>query len=300
MKFTRLVILVVTIFASSWAEAKVSVVTTITDLGAILKEVGGDEIKLDVICKGSQDPHHIEAKPSYMVIANRADLLVSIGLGLEVGWLPPILNGARNPKIDSGQKGFLEVGKLVDPIEVPQGTITRAEGDVHPEGNPHVTLDPIRAGKIAIKIAERLGELDSPNAKTYLDRATKLASRLEEKSKGWKKRIEASGVKKVVTYHKTLNYFFSRFGIENSERLEPKPGVPPSGPHILSVMALIKEQKVPLIMIENFFDDKAAKRIQGDIPTLRIATVPVAVDGTSEVKSLDELYEKLVTVIEGK
>lgn len=300
MKFTRLVILVVTIFASSWAEAKVSVVTTITDLGAILKEVGGDEIKLDVICKGSQDPHHIEAKPSYMVIANRADLLVSIGLGLEVGWLPPILNGARNPKIDSGQKGFLEVGKLVDPIEVPQGTITRAEGDVHPEGNPHVTLDPIRAGKIAVKIAERLGELDSPNAKTYLDRATKLASRLEEKSKGWKKRIEASGVKKVVTYHKTLNYFFSRFGIENSERLEPKPGVPPSGPHILSVMALIKEQKVPLIMIENFFDDKAAKRIQGDIPTLRIATVPVAVDGTSEVKSLDELYEKLVTVIEGK
>ncbi len=298
MKFTKL-FLIIPMFFCEMAFAKISVMTTVSDLGAILNEVGGDEIKLDVVCKGSQDPHHIEAKPSYMVTANRADLIVSIGLGLEIGWLPPILNQARNAKVSPGQKGYLEVGKLVDPIEVPQGNVTRVEGDVHPEGNPHVTLDPIRAGKIAVKIAERLGELDSTNAKLFSDRAKKLNDRLVEKTKGWQKRIEATGVKKIVTYHKTLNYFFDRFKIENVERLEPKPGVPPTGPHILSVIELIKDQRVPLILIENFFDDKAAKRIKGEIPSLRVATVPVATEGEPKIKTLDDLYENLVTVIEG-
>ena len=300
MRIRNLIVFLFLSILSNSALAKPLVLATITDLGAILKEVGGSEIDLEVICKGSQDPHHIEAKPSFMLTASKADLLVAVGLGLEVGWLPSIIRGAGNASINPGQKGYLEVGPLVDPIEVPMGKVTRAEGDVHPEGNPHITLDPIRSGQIAQKLAQRLSEIDPKNQKLYTERAEKFNSRLNQKMKDLKKRIEASGVKKIITYHKTLNYFFNRFGIENSGMLEPKPGVPPTGPHILSIITLAKEQKVPLNMIENFFDDKAAQRIKTDVPGLRVVIVPVAVGGESGINTLDDLYEKLTSVIESK
>jgi zinc/manganese transport system substrate-binding protein len=145
-----------------------------------------------------------------------------------------------------------------------------------------------------------LGKLDPKNEKVFLDRAEKLKKRLEEKTVGWKKRIQASGIKKVITYHKTLNYFLDRFGIENSAILETKPGVPPTGPHILDVIKIAKDQKVPLIMIENFFDDSVAQRIKADIPTVRIVSIPVSVDGNPNVKTIDDVYETLVKTIEGK
>ena len=125
-------------FASpAWA---LSVMTTLPDLKAVTEEVGGKDVSVESFAKGTQDPHYLEPKPSYMVKASQADLVVAIGLGLEVGWLPPILQGSRNPKIQTGQQGYLEVGPSLDPLEVPKGNVTRADGDVHPEGNPHVTL----------------------------------------------------------------------------------------------------------------------------------------------------------------
>jgi zinc/manganese transport system substrate-binding protein len=280
--------------------ATLNVLTTQTDLRAIAKEVGQEFISAESIGRGTQDPHYIEAKPSFMVKANRADLLISIGLDLEIGWLPSIIRGARNPKIISGQKGYLEVGPLVDPLEVQTGNITRAAGDVHPFGNPHVWLDPIRAGEIGVIIAMRLGELDPSHAPQFRENAKALQSRLQAKTKTWQERIDRTGVTKIVTYHKTLTYFLDRFKLQNPAILEPKPGIPPTSGHILKVMETMQTENIPLILVENFFDSSVTKKISASNPTIRIATVAVSVDGANGILTMDDLFETLVKSIEGR
>ncbi|MDZ4660265.1 MAG: metal ABC transporter substrate-binding protein [Pseudomonadota bacterium] len=276
------------------ALAELNVVTTTTDLRAITNEVGQKFINVNSIAKGTQDPHFIEAKPSYMTKVSKADLLIAIGLDLEVGWLPSLIRGARNPKINQGQKGYLEVGTFVKPLEIPIGRISRADGDVHPFGNPHVTLDPIRTGEIALKIAERLGELDSANTAEYQKNALALQLRMQKKTKEWQQRIQAAGIKKAVTYHRTLTYFLDRFQIENPVILEPKPGIPPTSAHILKVIDTIKKDQISLILVENYFAPTVTEKIKQTIPSIRSATVPVAVDGAEGIATIDDLYENLV------
>lgn len=301
-KYIKIIFVIVSftqvLTSSAWA--KLSVLTTTTDLGYLVREVGGDLVQVDSICKGTQDPHFIEAKPSYMVKASHADLIVAVGLELEVGYIPPILSGARNPKVNKNSTGYLEVGPSIHPIEIPTGSVTRAEGDVHPDGNPHFTLDPIRDGEAAQVIARRLSELDPPNAARYQANATAFQKRMEEKTKGWAARIEHTGTKKIVTYHKTLNYFFDRFHITNPIELEPKPGIPPTSGHTIEVIQTIRDQHVPLILVENYFDPSITRKIIQEVPTLKVATVAVAVDGAPGISSLDDLIENLVLAIEGK
>ncbi|MBI2520654.1 MAG: zinc ABC transporter substrate-binding protein [Bdellovibrio sp.] len=289
-----------TLAACGQAQAKLYVVTTTTDLRALVSEIGQEFVTVDSIAKGTQDPHYIEAKPSFMTKVNRADLLISIGLDLEIGWLPNIIQGARNPKVLKGQKGYLEVGPLVEPLEVPTGKISRAQGDVHPDGNPHVTLDPIRVGQIALFIAERLGQLDLEHQEIFIKNAKIMQTRLQDKVKIWQATIDQSGVKKIVTYHKTLSYFLNRFNLENSAILEPKPGIPPTSGHIIEIIQQIKEQKIPLILVENYFDPTVTEKIKNRVPTVRSATVMVAVDGGPNVSTLDALFEHLVDTINGR
>lgn len=292
-------LLIILSFAGT-AEAKLNVVTTIPDLAAIVSEIGGDNVSVQSLSKGTQDPHFIEAKPSYMVKVNQTDLVVSLGLELEIGWLPPILQGARNPKVMPGTNGYLELGPFINPIEVPKEKVTRAEGDVHPFGNPHFNLDPIRMGKAAVIIAERLGEMDPEHAAYCAENARKFKLRMEEKAKNWQARINKTGIKEIITYHKTLNYFFNRFGIENLINLEPKPGIPPTAQHILEVIKVAKERNIKLIMVENFYDTSFADKITREVPGLRVVIVPVEVGGDSTIKTLDDLYENLVRVMEEK
>ncbi len=280
--------------------AKLQVLTTTTDLRAIASEVGGEFVVAESIAKGTQDPHYIEAKPSFMVKGSRADLVIAVGLDLEVGWLPSIQNGARNPKIQRGRPGYLEVGPQVKPLEVPTGEITRAQGDVHPFGNPHVTLDPVRAGEIALLIAKRLGEIDSANAAIYRQKAEAIQARLSEKTKAWKARVKKAGVTQVVTFHRTLSYFLDRMEIGLAAILEPKPGIPPTSSHVIEVIKLIRERKISLVLVENYFDPTVTKKIREDAPGIRTATVAVAVEGGPGLDTLDAVYENLVRQIEGK
>ncbi len=299
LKMKTFNILISLIFFST-ARAELKIVTTTTDLRAITDEIGQKLISVESISKGTQDPHYIEAKPSYMTKVNKADLLISIGLDLEVGWLPSLIRGARNPKVNPGQKGYLEVGPLIKPLEIPAGRISRADGDVHPLGNPHITLDPIRVGELALIIANRLAELDSQHGAEYKKNALALQTRMQKKTKEWEQRIQTSGVKKTVTYHKTLTYFLNRFQIENPEILEPKPGIPPTSAHILEVIETIKKLQIPLIIVENYFDPTVTEKIKQIIPTIRSLTVPVAVEGASNIVTIDDLFENLVKGIEGK
>ena len=286
-------------FSTTSAFAKLNVLATTTDLQAIVQEVGGSEVVVESYCRGTQDPHFLEAKPSLMIKTNKADLVVSTGLGLEVGWLPKVLEGGRNAKVTPGQKGYLEVGKFIEVLEKPSANVTRADGDVHPEGNPHFSLDPIRVGIVAQGIAAKLAELDPAHASLFKKNATDLKVRLIKKEQEWKKRISQSGITTVVTYHKTLSYFLDRFGVKTAAILEPFPGVPPKAKHIMGVITQAKQEGVKLILVENYFDDSVAKRVARDLKDVRVESIPVAVGGNKDIRTLDDLYEKLVKTFEG-
>ncbi len=278
--------------------AKVKVVTTTADIASLVREVGNDLVEVHAIAKGSQDPHFIEAKPSYMVRLRDADLLLSNGLSLEVGWLPSLIRGARNPKITPGSPGHLELGSLIDPIDLPQGKLTRALGDVHPEGNPHFMLDPIIMGQLAIQIAKKLSEIDSANKDKFEKNGKKFQASLVKKLSEWQERIAKSGVKKVITYHPSMNYFLKRFNLTAVSHLEAKPGIPPSAQHILHVIDVMKKENVKIILVDNFFDTKIAERIKKEVAGSQIKSVGISVDSEPYLKTLPDVTEHLVRAIE--
>ena len=271
---------------------KLKVLTTTTNLRSITQLISGGLAKVESLTKGTQDPHFIEAKPSFMVKASRSDLLISVGFYLEVGWLPLIIRGARNPKLRVGNKARLVAGNFITPLEKPIGPITRADGDIHPQGNPHFLLDPTNAVLVAKAIKDKLSALDSKNAIQYEENFKALKKKLEGLVPGWKKKIK-SGLK-VITYHRTLSYFYKRFKINNTNYLEPKPGVPPTASHILAVIKQAQKDKVRLIIIENYFDPSVAKRVAAEVEEVTIRTIPVAVDGDKNSKSIFDLYENII------
>lgn len=285
-------------FAPYFSSATLKVVTTTTDLEALVHQVGQDKVEVTSIAKGTQDVHQIEAKPSFMIRLRNADLVVSQGLELETAWLSPLTVGARNPKILSGTAGFLELGPSLDPIEIPKGNISRSQGDVHPGGNPHFQLDPLRMGQAALTVAEKLGSLDPLEKSFYLEQAKLFQTHLQEKTKLWDARLKKTGLKEIITYHKTFGYFLDRFGISGVMELEPKPGIPPTASHLLEVISVIKKRSIKLVLIENYYDNSAGDKLKQEIPGLVVLHVPVSVGGDPEIKSTDDLIEKIVIAFE--
>lgn len=288
-----------TILTTPLAHAKINIVTTTSDLQALAQAIGGDRVTVDSLIKGSQDPHHLEAKPSFILKVSNADLLLSNGLGLEAAWLPKVLAGARNKTIQPGQSGYFVAADGIEVLEVPHSKVSRAEGDVHQEGNPHITLDPLRVTSIGKNLSIRLGQLDPAGTEYFQQRAKIFEQEITEKLPNWTERIKKSGLSKVLTYHKTLNYFLHRFSIVSAGYLEPHPGVAPTARHILETISTAKKDQVRLILVENFFDDTAAKRIASEVGGITIKTVPVSVGGDPKISTFIQLFEHLVKIIEG-
>lgn len=289
---------VLLIFLALPAMAKLSIVTSTSDLEALVQAVGLDRADVFSIGKGTQDPHHVEAKPSFMVKMRNADLVLSQGLELESAWLVPLINGARNPKITPGAQGFLELADKLEPLEIPKSTVTRADGDVHPGGNPHFQLDPIRMGQAAVLIANRMGELDPPNADFFHHQAEDLLKHLTQKTSEWQTRLLKTGLKEVVTYHKTFTYFLARFGIRGELQLEPRPGIPPTASHLMDLLKEIKSRKIRLVLVENYYDLDAAQKLKTEVSGLHVEEAPVSVGAEPDLKSTEQVIEKLVRLFE--
>lgn len=297
MKKIFLILLFLLLNLPLHGHAKIRVATTTTDLAAIVKEIGKDKVDVFSIAKGTQDPHQIEAKPSFMVKLRSADLMIAQGLELETAWMNPLIQGSRNTTLLSKDR-IMEVAQDLNPIEIPHGNISRSEGDVHPGGNPHFQLDPIRLGKAAVLIAARLGEID-PSIKDFtMKNALDFQKRMETKNKEWQERIKKSGVTQVVTYHKTFSYFCDRYGIKCDIQLEPKPGIPPTASHILYVIDQMKKRKINLVLIENLYEDSVGSKLKQEVPTAKIFRVPVSVGGEPSLNTNEELIENLVKTIE--
>ena len=283
--------------ASSLAAAKIQVATTTPDLAAIVREVGQNEVDAFSIAKGTQDPHQVEAKPSFMVRLRTADIVFAQGLELETAWIIPLIQGARNRKLLAKNR-LVELASELEPIEIPKANTSRADGDVHPGGNPHFQLDPVRLGKAALIIATNLAEIDPSQKDLFLKNAQTFQKMMLDKTKLWQARIKKTGIKEIVTYHKTLSYFCDRFEIQCTIQLEPKPGIPPTASHLISVIEQMKKRKLNLVLIENLYDDSVSAKLKQTLPQVVVTKVPVYVGGEPEILTNEQLLEKLVQVFE--
>lgn len=243
------------------AQAAVVVVTTTPDLAAITRQVGGASVEVKSLALPTQDPHFVDARPNLALLLNKADLLVIQGLGLEVGWLPVLQTGARNPKIQVGADGYLDASTLIAPMEAPAGQVSRAQGDIHPGGNPHYLADPRNGAKVARGIAARLAKIDPANAAGYAERAAQLekdASALAARLTAKAAAIDP-GKRKVVVYHRSWIYFETWLGLTEAGAVEPKPGIPPDPAHVAQLLVLMRSQGVRAILAEAYYPQTTTK-----------------------------------------
>jgi zinc/manganese transport system substrate-binding protein len=272
------------------AAKKLNVITATTDLAALAQEVGGDKIDVESIAKGYQDPHFVEAKPSFLLKLRQADLLVVVGLQLEIGWLPPLITQSGNSRIQVGANGYLDASQFAEILEIPQGAITRAMGDVHPLGNPHYWLDPDNGRRVAKGIAGKLGAMDPQDAAYFQQRDQDFERRLAEADKKWQADMKPFHGRKVVTYHNSLPNFAKHFGLNVVGFVEPRPGIPPTPSHTLDVINMMKRDRVKVIMVEPYFDRKTPDSIARETGGTVVEYLP-SVGGVKEVTTYFQLFD---------
>ncbi|MGZ5444339.1 MAG: metal ABC transporter substrate-binding protein [Thermoanaerobaculia bacterium] len=243
------------------ANGKLNVVTTTSDLASITREVGGTFVDVTAIARGYQDPHFVEPKPSFLLLLKSADLVAVVGLDLEIGWLPPLIDQSRNANIRPGAIGYLDVSRGVEILDRPSGAVDRSMGDVHPMGNPHYWLDPANAVRIAIQIERKLEQLQPANAVYFQKRLNDFKLRMNEANKRWTAMLAPFRDAKIVTYHNSWPNFMRRYGLNVVGYVEPKPGVPPSPSHLFRLISMMKEQKVNVIVMEPYFDHKTPQSV---------------------------------------
>ena len=272
----------------------IRVLTTTEDLKSIAETIGGDKIKVDSLARGYQDPHFVDAKPSFMIKAKNADLFIRIGLELEIGYEDPIIDGSRNQKIRIGAPGHLDASEGVSLLEVPTTTkIDRSMGDVHPMGNPHYWLDPENAGIMARNIAGRLSELSPEDAGYFQENLEAFDKKIDEKMDEWNKKMAPFKGNKIAAYHRSWPYFADRFGLVVAYELEPKPGIPPSPGHLKEVIDGIKRDNVKIILMEVFYDEKPARFVASRTGA-GVVVVPNSVGGTKDAKDYISLIDTIV------
>jgi zinc/manganese transport system substrate-binding protein len=278
------------------ASAATKVVTTTQDLESLTREVGGDKVTVESLAKGYQDPHFVEAKPSFILKLHGADLLIAVGRELEIGWLPALVNQARNPRIQPNGDRYLDASLTANILEIPSGQITRAMGDVHPSGNPHYWLGPDNGRRIALAIQKKLAEISPADAGYFAQRYADFDRRLADAEKRWQAAMAPYKGTKVVTYHRSWPNFTDAFGLNVIGYVEPKPGIPPSPSHTLELIQEMKRQQVKVIMIEPYFDRKTPDSIARETGAQVIVLAP-SVGGEKEVTDYFKLFDYDVKLV---
>jgi zinc/manganese transport system substrate-binding protein len=284
------------------AQAKLNVVATTPDLAAIAKEIGGDKIDLTTLGKPTEDPHFVDARPSFIVKLNHADVLIEGGAELEVGWLPALLDQARNEKLAPGASGHVSGAKGVDMLDVP-AALDRSRGDIHAAGNPHYVIDPVNARTVAQNITDAFCRNDAASAGVYRGNLKKFTDRLEARLVEWQKTMEPFKGRGIVAYHDSWPYFARRFGLKIDLFLEPKPGIPPTPAHLAEVITKMKAENVRVIIVDPYLNRKTADTVadRTGAVVVNVAQFPGGVKGTEEgylqlldydVKAIAQALEK--------
>jgi zinc/manganese transport system substrate-binding protein len=292
---TKLLMLSLALLGAT-AHAKINVVATLPDFGAIAQEIGRDQISVTTIAKPTEDAHFVDARPSFVRVLNQADILIEGGAELEVGWLPPLVNAARNRKILADAPGHLVLSRQIRLLEVPTSPVDRSMGDVHPLGNPHYWLDPANGKIIAEEIAQTLSKVDRRNAAAYEANLRQFTQRLDKKIAEWTAAMKPFAGTKIVTYHKSYEYFAQRFGFVVVGQLEPKPGIEPSPTHINALIPRAREEGVKLLLIEPFRPRRTPEYVASQIDA-KLLVVPDKTGANEKAKTYIELFDFIVQQI---
>jgi zinc/manganese transport system substrate-binding protein len=282
--------------AASSAAAQLRVVATTPDFASLAREIGGNAVRVTALAKPTEDPHFVDPKPSHIVTLNRADVLVEGGAELELGWLPPLLENARNSKIAAGAPGRIVASEGIRLIEVPT-SFDRSKGDIHSLGNPHFLIDPVNAKIVAGNIARHLAEVDPKSASVYRGNLAKFNATLDAKLAEWQRQLAPYRGAKVVTYHKDFGYLANRFNLQVVETLEPKPGISPSPAHLAKVIGTMKAASVRVILVQPFQNRRTAETVarQTGATVLDVGQQPGARPNTSTyVDMIDNIVRTLV------
>ncbi len=275
------------------AAAALRVVSSITTLGSLAKEVGGDRVEVKSLAKGNQDPHFVEPKPSLMLDLNRADLLLYVGLELEIGWLPPLVLGSRNPKIQPGELGNLDCSRAIPVLDVPTTKVDRSMGDIHPQGNPHYWLPPANAKIIAREIAQRLSQIDPAGAAAYQKNLAAFEAKVDASAKRWQPIVERLRGTKIATYHKSWSYVSRWLGLQEVGYLEPKPGIPPDPEHLFRLIQTMRQERAKLLVAEDYYNLNTA-RVVAEKARAKLVTLPTNVGATEAAKDWFTLVELIL------
>jgi len=296
MLIRRILVVAALVAGTCSAASKLNVVTSTEDLSAIGREIGGDRITIESIAKGYQDPHFVEPKPSFLLKLQKADLLAVVGLQLEIGWLPPLITQSGNSKIQVGAKGYFDVSNACEILEIPTATVTRADGDVHPLGNPHFWLDPENGRRIARAFKDKLSEMQPADAAFFDHNLKDFEQRLTDAEKRWDTQMAPYKGRKVVTYHRSLPNFAKRFGLDVVDYVEPKPGIPPTPTHTLELINKMKQQNIKLILVEPYFDMRTPNSVAQAVGGTAIVLLP-SVGGEKQVQTYFQLFDYDVNLL---
>jgi zinc/manganese transport system substrate-binding protein len=289
----RILFILTFIFLSQISlSGQINVVTTYSYIADIVRKVGGNRVDVVALARGDYNPHVIIPKPSYIAKLRRAELLIINGAQLEIGWLPPILNQANNGDIQPGEKGFLDLSTCVQLIDIPT-SVSRDQGDVHPEGNPHFCLNPDKIPIIAKAIFNKLCEIDPDSKSLYEVNYIELKKLWEQKIKEWEEKMKMMNGVKVVEYHKVYDYFLRRYGIIIAETIEPLPGIPPTTKHIGEVEKIIEREKVRCILQDVYNPQDASMYISKRLG-VKMIILPHDVGAVKEADGIITLFDEIV------
>lgn len=272
------------------AAGKLNIITATADLAALAQEIGGDKIEVESIARGYQDPHFVDAKPSFLLKLRKADLLIVVGLELEIGWLPPLITQSTNPKIQVGAPGYLDASRFARILEIPTGIVTRAEGDVHPLGNPHYWLDPENGLRIAKGIQNKLSEMRPGDAAYFAQRYDDFERRIRQADEKWLAEMKPYAGRKIVTYHRSWPNFAEHFHLDVVGYVEPRPGIPPSPQHTVELIKLMRSESIKVIAVEPYFDLKTPNAIARETGGKVVVLMP-SVGGDKEITDYFKLFD---------
>lgn len=290
----RIPILLLALLVPMPALAQLRVVTSTTDLWDIARQVGGTRVSTKHISEGYQDPHFVEAKPSFVLDLQKADVWAYVGLDLERGWAPVLLAGARNQRIAQGAPGNIDVSTVIPLLDVPTGSVDRSQGDVHPLGNPHYWLDPANARRIAGLFRARFSQLDPAGAASYAANSRAFTDRLDAAEQAWAPALARLKGKPVVAWHTSWRYFADYTGLSIVGFMEPKPGVPPSPSHLAGLIGTVQRTGAKAIIMEPFYDRRTADLVASKTGAV-VLIVPPSVGGQ---KGLDSYIATMRYAIE--
>ncbi|HNV46702.1 MAG TPA: zinc ABC transporter substrate-binding protein [Spirochaetota bacterium] len=295
MKRTVLIPLAVAMIASVAAPLRaerLKVVTTYPYIASIVEQIAKDTVRVDALARGDYDPHTIVPKPSFIAKLRKAHLLIINGAQLEIGWLPPLLKQANNASVNPGTRGFLDLSGHVTLIDVPK-SVSRAQGDVHPDGNPHYYIDPHVIPRLARAICTKLSEVDSRNAAMYKKNYDEFAARWKAKRASWDAKLRRLKGAKVIQYHKNMDYLLIRYGLVRMGTVEPLPGIPPTSKHIAELEKIFESNTIRFILQDVYNADDSSRHLSKKFG-VKMVKVPHDVGAVREAEGIFSLFDEMV------